>query len=56
MLKDCTLPLNIARTAARKMDFYVEKATTKPIAVHHVLVDLCQQLDCTEMDEPEEVV
>lgn len=45
LLKDCTLPLNTSRAATRKMEYYAKKADTKPIAVHHVLADLCQQLD-----------
>lgn len=47
-MKDFTLPLNTVRAATRKMDFYLENAITKPIAV---LVELCQQLDCTEVYE-----
>ena len=53
-MKDCTLPLNTSRAAARKMEYYSNKAATKPIAVHHVLADLCQQLDCDTKEDCEE--
>ena len=56
LLRDCTLPLNTSRAAARKMEYYAKKADTKPIAVHHVLADLCQQLDIcgATNNDPEE--
>ena len=56
LVKDCNLQLNTSRAAARKMDYYSKKANTKPIAVHHVLANLCQQLDCTRTDDPDEEI
>ena len=53
-MKGCMLPLNTSRAAARKMEYYARKSTTKPIAVHHVLADLCQQLYCDAKDDCEE--
>lgn len=38
------------------MEYYAKKTATKPIAVHHVLADLCQQLDRTGEDDREEAV
>ena len=37
------------------MEYYAKKTATKPIALHHVLADLCQQLDRVGGDEKEEV-
>ncbi|CDF36767.1 unnamed protein product [Chondrus crispus] len=51
LLRDCTLPLNTSRAATRKMEYYAKKADTKPIAVHHVLADLCKQLDIGSVPE-----
>lgn len=45
LLKDCDKPLNVAKAAAKKMEYYAKRAVSKPIAVHQVLADLCQQLD-----------
>ena len=55
-LRDCTLPLNTSRAATRKMEYYAKKAETKPIAVHRVLADLCQQLDIDSAAEEDSEV
>lgn len=54
LLNDCSLPLNASRAAARKMEYYAKKTATKPIVVHHVLADPCEQLDCTGEDDMKE--
>ncbi|CDF36525.1 unnamed protein product [Chondrus crispus] len=38
------------------MEYYAKKADTKPIAVHHVLADLCQQLDIGSVPEEDSEV
>ena len=37
------------------MEYYAKKTATKPIEMHHVLADLCQQFDRAGGDEKEEV-
>lgn len=50
LIKDCRKPLNVAKSAAGKLEYYARKAKHKPFAVHQVLADLCQQLDGTESE------
>lgn len=42
-MKDCDKPLNIFRTAARKLEYLTKRKRSS--AIHLVLVNLCHQFD-----------
>lgn len=50
MLKYCKLSLNSARTAAQSLEYFSKKDSAYN-PVHHVLADLCTQLDSTDLVE-----
>ena len=45
VLKHCPHPLNIAKAATRKVDYYSKKDKGRTYTVRQVLADLCMQLD-----------
>lgn len=56
-LRNCSKPLNAAKAAANKLDYYQKKRNLGDRAVHPVLAMLCQQVDetfsSTDRDEEE---
>lgn len=45
LVKNCRKPLNVAKAAARKLEYYSKKDKTRDHAVHVVLEEPCTQLD-----------
>lgn len=55
LFRDCPKPRNSARAAARKIEYYSKKDSTKSAAVYHVLSDLCSQLDLSPGENSTEI-
>ena len=47
LMKNCTKPIDTAKAAAQKIQYYAKK-NREPFAVHSVLAELCAQLDATD--------
>ena len=48
VVKNCPKTLNVAKAAAKKLEYYSKKDKMKEHAVHVVLAELCTQLDMEE--------
>lgn len=44
-MRNCSKPVNAAKSTMRRLDYYGKKADQNSVSVHQVLADLCQQLD-----------
>lgn len=45
MVKDCKVPLNVARAAANKLEYFAKREATAPYSTHLLLAELCRQMD-----------
>lgn len=52
MIKDCPEPKNAAKAAARRLEYLQKKKQNN--AIHHVLAELCQQLDSQNSSDTDE--
>lgn len=54
LAKDCPKPMNAAKAAARRLEYY-RKKDVKRHAVHHVLAEFCRQMDDTGSNDSDEI-
>lgn len=52
MMKDCSKPIDTAKAAMRKLEYY-SKRKNNQYAVHSVLADLCLQIDSANASDPD---